>query len=208
MDKELARLRDVLGGDEGTVGRNGIVARKCGIGKVNAALGTADMIIEHKPDVVVSTGVAGGAASWLNIGDVVVGDECRYHDVYCGSECRYGQVIGMPEAFTAPRELVDKALNLHAGTPVHAGLIVTGDCFVDSPAKMRDILSRFPQAAAVDMESCSIAQTCYIYNTPFISFRIISDIPLSDDNTSQYFDFWEHAADNSFDITKAFLASI
>ena len=27
---------------------------------------------------------------------------------------------------------------------------------------------------AVDMESCSIAQTCHIYNTPFVSFRIIS----------------------------------
>lgn len=208
MDKELSRLRGVLGGDEGTVGSNSIVARKCGIGKVNAALGTVDMIREYKPDVVVSTGVAGGAATRLNVGDVVVGSECRYHDVYCGSECSHGQVIGMPEAFTAPRELIDKALNLHAGTRIHAGLIVTGDCFVDSRTKMRDILSLFPQAVAVDMESCSIAQTCYIYGVPFVSFRIISDIPLKDDKASQYFAFWEHAADNSFEVTKAFLASI
>ena len=56
------------------------------------------------------------------------------------------------------------------------------------------------------MESCSIAQTCHIYGVPFISFRIISDIPLKDEKASQYFDFWARLAEGSFNVTHKFLA--
>ena len=82
---------------------------------------------------------------------------------------------------------------------------MSGDWFVDSRQKMQDILDHFPQAMAVDMESCSIAQTCFIYKTPFISFRVISDVPLKDSKASQYFDFWNRAAENSFEVTRAFI---
>ena len=55
------------------------------------------------------------------------------------------------------------------------------------------------------MESCAIAQVCHIYRTPFVSFRIISDIPLKDSKASQYFDFWERVANGSFEVTKHFI---
>ena len=73
---------------------------------------------------------------------------------------------------------------------------------------MREIVGKFPEAKAVDMESCAIAQTCYIHNVPFISFRIISDIPLRDTNASQYHNFWETIAENSFQVTKNFVAAL
>ena len=118
----------------------------------------------------------------------------------------YGQVQGMPARYTSPSELVEKA---KAVSPrVHAGLIVTGDWFVDSKEKMREIVGHFPEAAAVDMESAAIAQTCHIYGIPFISFRVISDIPLKDTNASQYHDFWNTVADNSFETTREFLLRI
>ena len=85
---------------------------------------------------------------------------------------------------------------------------MSGDWFVDSQQKMREILSMFPKATAVDMESCSIAQACYIYKTPFISFRVISDVPLKDPKASQYFDFWNRAAEGSFEVTRLFIESI
>ena len=88
------------------------------------------------------------------------------------------------------------------------GLIVTGDWFVDSRDKMRSIIARFPEAMAVDMESAAIAQACHTFGVGFISFRIISDIPLKDNKASQYFDFWERMADRSFHVTKALLESI
>lgn len=166
------------------------------------------MISRYSPDLVISTGVAGGADTSLNVTDVVVSTECCYHDVYCGDECQMGQVMGQPARFGCPAELVDKATSLNCETHVRSGLIVSGDWFVNSREKMQSILNNFPDAEAVDMESCSIAQTCNIYSTPFISFRIISDIPLKDHKAQMYFDFWERMAEGSFEVTKAFLESI
>ena len=79
---------------------------------------------------------------------------------------------------------------------------------MDSREKMQQIVDKFPDARAVDMESCAIAQTCYVFGVPFISFRIISDIPLSDTNASQYHDFWSQMADRSFHVTRAFAEAL
>ncbi len=218
MDKEFAQLKQLLDdvqavdGEEMIKGRmdsHEVVMMKCGIGKVNSALGALKMIHTCQPDLVVSTGVAGGADISLQVGDVVVSTECVYHDVYCGSECAPGQILGLPAIFSSPKELVEKALSLNdrpeKDAHVRAGQIVTGDWFVDSREKMRAILTSFPQAMAVDMESCSIAQTCHLCHVPFVSFRVISDIPLKDEKASQYFDFWDRLANGSFNVTRHFL---
>ena len=192
----------------GRVGNNEIIMQQCGIGKINSAVGTAEMIARYQPDFIISTGCAGGADTRLNIADVVVSTECTYHDAYCGSNCAMGQIMGMPERYASPLELIDKATSLDCETNIHKGLIVSGEWFVDTREKMQSILNNFPEAAAVDMESCSIAQTCHLYNTPFLSFRIISDIPLKDTNATQYFDFWERMANSSFQVTKHFLENL
>lgn len=219
MDKELAQLRTLLG-DARTESRHGmefilgsvagkeVVLQKCGIGKVNSAIGAVEMIDCYAPDVVVSSGVAGGADSRMSVGDVVVGTEYCYHDAYCGDECAFGQIMGMPLVFKAGEGLADKALAACAPTAAHGGLIVSGEWFVDSKQKMRAILARFPNAVAVDMESCSIAQTCHVYGVPFVSFRIISDLPLCDEKASQYFDFWERLADGTFNVTRRLIEAL
>lgn len=147
----------------------------------------------------------------LNVMDVVVATECTYHDAYCGDNCEYGQIMGMPARYKAPEELISKALALN-GNPesphIVSGLTVSGEWFVDSKKKMQSILEHFPEAKAVDMESCSIAQTCYKYNVPFVSFRVISDVPLKDTKASQYFDFWDRVAKDSFEVTKSFVESL
>ena len=79
---------------------------------------------------------------------------------------------------------------------------------MDTKEKMSSILEHFPEAKAVDMESCAIAHTCHLYHTPFISFRIISDIPLKDNKASMYFDFWARMAEGSFNVTRHFLESL
>jgi adenosylhomocysteine nucleosidase len=171
-------------------------------------VGTTELISTYHPDLIISTGVAGGADISLEVMNVVVSTECTYHDVYCGSEVEYGQLIGTPARFKTTKNLVEKALEVNkkeSSNTVVSGLIVTGDWFVDSQEKMRSILEKFPDAKAVDMESCAIAHTCHLYQIPFISFRIISDIPLKDNKASQYFDFWSRMAEGSFNVTKRFL---
>lgn len=202
MDKEYAQLEKVFSG------RKDIVLQKCGIGKVNSAIGAVEMIREHRPDLIISSGCAGGADKNLNVMDVVVARECAYHDAYCGDNCEYGQILGMPARFKAPEKLVEKALTLNAdGSRMNIvdGLTVSGEWFVDSRDKMKSILEHFPDAKAVDMESCSIAQTCFRYNVPFLSFRVISDVPLKDTKASQYFDFWDRVAQDSFEVSKNFV---
>ncbi|OYP47648.1 5'-methylthioadenosine/S-adenosylhomocysteine nucleosidase [Prevotella sp. P4-98] len=206
MDKELQQLQHLF--TDGNV-----VVEKCGIGKVNAALGAAEMIRRHHPDVIVSSGCAGGNGDDIHVQDVVVGAEVSYHDVYCGTSIDqttvYGQVQGMPSRYKADGQLLAKACQVKCeGFSVHPGLIVTGDWFVDSKDKMRDIISHFPEAKAVDMESAAIAQTCYKYGVPFISFRVVSDIPLRDTDASMYHDFWNTIAENSFQVTKTFVESL
>lgn len=206
MDKELQQLQHLF--TDGNV-----VVEKCGIGKVNAALGAVEMIRRHRPDVIVSSGCAGGNGDDIHVQDVVVGAEVSYHDVYCGTSIDqttvYGQVQGMPARYKADGQLLAKACRVKCeGFSVHPGLIVTGDWFVDSKDKMRDIISHFPEAKAVDMESAAIAQTCYKYGVPFISFRVVSDIPLRDTDASMYHDFWNTIAENSFQVTKTFVESL
>lgn len=206
MDKELRQLQQLFCNEN-------VRVEKCGIGKVNAALGAQRMINEFHPDVIISSGCAGGNGDDIRIQDVVVSKEVTYHDVYCGRAIDdttvYGQVQGLPARYAADPHLLEKAKALNIeGIKIHDGLIVTGDWFVDSKEKMRSIIEKFPEAKAVDMESCAIAQTCYINKVPFISFRVISDIPLRDTDASQYHDFWNTIAEHSFQITKSFVESL
>ena len=199
---------------EGLLGRNDVVLTQCGIGKVNAAVGAAELIRRHRPDCIVSTGVAGGIDTCLRVGDVVASNRLVYHDVYCGNDgARYGQVQGMPPFYEASPELFRHALGLNDGagleSRVHGGLICTGDRFVEDAAELTVIKGHFPEGLAVDMESAAIAQTCFIYGVPFLSFRIVSDTPgAHDDNFAQYRDFWATMAERSFCTTWAFLEGL
>ena len=206
MDKELKQLQEVFRNSD-------VLVQKCGIGKVNAALGAQRMINEFHPDCIISSGCAGGNGDDINVQDIIVSKELCYHDVYCGKAIDdstvYGQVQGLPARFQADPELLRKALSIGpSGVNLHQGLIVTGDWFVDSKDKMREIIGHFPEAKAVDKEPCAIAQTCYINKVPFISFRVISDIPLRDTDASQYHNFWDTVAEHSFQTTRAFVESL
>ena len=210
MDKELKQLQQLFSDSN-------VLVQKCGIGKVNAALGAQRIINEFHPDCIISSGCAGGNGDDIQVQDIVVSTELAYHDVYCGTAIDnttvYGQVQGLPARFPADPYLLSKAtkaLPESGGQEIalHPGLIVTGDWFVDSREKMRDIIGHFPEARAVDMESAAIAHACYINKVPFISFRIISDVPLRDTDASQYHNFWDTVADRSFQVTRTFVESL
>lgn len=206
MEKELRQLQQLFTNNQN------VRIVKSGIGKVNAALGAQRLINEFHPQVIVSTGCAGGHGDGIRVQDVVVSTELSYHDVYCGEAAGstvFGQVQGLPARFQADPALLQKAIDLQVSDiSLHTGLIVTGDWFVDSKEKMRDIVGHFPECKAVDMESAAIAQTCLLNKVRFISFRVISDLPLEDIDASMYHDFWSSVADRSFLVTKSFIESL
>lgn len=208
MDKPLECLQKGQSFWIGQIGDNSLILTKSGIGKVNAAYGAINLIDNFRPDVVISTGCAGGASTDLEIRDVVVSTQICYHDVWCGQPNEKGQIQGLPSKYDADEKLVETAKNLKGNARIVPGLIVSGDWFVDSVDKMKSIVAVFPDAMAVDMESAALAQICHLYQMPFLSFRVISDIPLRPNNEIDYNNFWNEVADESFNVTKELILSI
>ncbi|MBR4131265.1 MAG: 5'-methylthioadenosine/adenosylhomocysteine nucleosidase [Bacteroidaceae bacterium] len=192
----------------GTVGENRVVLLQSGIGKTNAAAGVTNLIMTFRPDCIISTGVAGGIDTRLDVMDVVVGKEICYHDVYCGEDCDPGQVQGLPKFFKGDEGLLAVATSLETDVHIVPGLICTGDQFITSREEMDAIKEKYPQGLAVDMESAAIAQVCHLWKVPTLSFRIISDTPGIKAHFNQYLNFWETMADKSFAVTKEFLSNI
>lgn len=199
MEKEYELLKDIANQDN-------VVVIQCGIGKVNAAMACVELIRDEQPDIVLSLGCAGGNGEGAHLGDVVISTCTAYHDVYCGEGVLYGQVQGMPDCYETPKWIVEKVCKIN--NRVVPGLIVSGDWLVDSKQKMSYILACFPEARAVDMESAAIAQVCYKYKIPFVSLRIISDLPMSNEHASQYTDFWKTVSERTFGIATDFVKKI
>lgn len=219
MDKEFQQLKgflskpiEVLQKSQafliGQIGDNTIILTKAGIGKVNATFGACNLIDHYNPDVIISTGCAGGASDQLEVMDVVVSTQTCYHDVWCGEPNDKGQVQGLPAIYECDKQLVDIACNMDVESVILPGLIASGDWFVDHIDKMRSVIADFPKVMAVDMETAALAQTCYLHQMPFVSFRVISDIPLKENNVTVYENFWEQVADHSFMVTHQFIQSI
>lgn len=213
MDIEYRQMHDAIGGDQGRLGDNEIVLWQCGIGKVNAAVGTMRLIQEHHPDAIISTGLAGGIDPLMQVKDVLAATQCVYHDVDCGGGlgCARGQVQGLPERFDADAKLLKHALEVPLGTDerLMTGLICTGDQFITDRERQNTIKRNFVDGLACDMESAAIAQTCYLMNVPFMSLRVISDTPgRTDNHQMQWEDFLSSMCDTSFRFVKKYLETL
>lgn len=211
MRKELELLLPLLQDSEesrmsglefhrGKVGKHDVMVMQCGIGKVNAAMGTLMLVNHFAPNYVINSGVAGGTDQSVSVMDVVAGSRVAYHDVWCGPESELGQVQGLPLYFEGSKRLLD-LLPEHEG--IHKGLICSGDQFIDKMEDVTRIKGNFPEALAVDMESGAIAQVCHLCDVPFLALRVISDSPgANHDNTKQYLDFWSDAPQETFMLVK------
>lgn len=214
MDKELNLLLNILKNPkeskkgsqsiwEGEIEEHKVVISKCGIGKVNAALNTLQMISNYNPDLVINSGVAGGAG--IPIGTVLIADKVAYHDVWCGPGTVYGQADGFP-VFMEPWKEILKFQEVDSD--IQTGLICSGDKFISTPEEIAFIRSKFPDVKAVDMESAAVAQTCLQCGIKFAIIRIVSDTPGEGENIEQYKDFWSKAPDKTFSVLKLILRGL
>ncbi|QGW80479.1 5'-methylthioadenosine/adenosylhomocysteine nucleosidase [Variovorax paradoxus] len=174
-----------------------VVAVLSRIGKVAAAV-TATVLLERfGVRAIVFTGVAGGLAPGVNVGDVVVASELLQHDLDASPIFPKYEVplMGMAR-FPADAAIAD-ALSVVAtqvlrdpvalvgqqaldkfgikAPKVHRGLLVSGDRFVSTSAESEALRRDLPDALAVEMEGAAMAQVCHDYNVPFAAMRTISD---------------------------------
>jgi adenosylhomocysteine nucleosidase len=167
------------------------------IGKVAAATTATTLIERFGVGRMVFTGVAGGLAPQVQVGDVVVAQSFLQHDldasplfpryeVPLSGVSRFAADAKLTQALlqAAPLAMQDVAqslpsdawlnIDLHA-SKVHQGLIVSGDRFVATTNESHDLRQRLPDALAVEMECAAIAQVCHDYGVPLAAVRAISD---------------------------------
>ena len=181
----------------GTLEGQDVVLLQCGIGKVNAAVGTALLIEFFHPKAILNTGSAGGLLTSQTFGDTVVSTSVVHHDVdVTAFGYAPGQVPGLPAAFPADPQLVSLADECLAGVPHTMGQIGSGDVFVHDPALVARIRAAFPDLCAVEMEAAAVAQACYLTQTPFVIARALSDIA-GRESPMKFDDFLPLASKNS-----------
>lgn len=211
MEQEVAILREKIEQCQthhfagstfysGTLAGHQVTLLQCGIGKVASALGTTLLLEKFQPDCVINTGSAGGFDQELNVGDVVISSEVRYHDAdVTAFGYEMGQLPGLPAAFKADQTLIELARQTLAeqdDLKSKIGLICTGDIFMADPARVEQCRSHFPTLIACEMEAAAIAHVCHKFEVPFVVLRALSDI--AGKESSESFDsFLEQAAAHS-----------
>ncbi|MBO4977491.1 MAG: 5'-methylthioadenosine/S-adenosylhomocysteine nucleosidase [Muribaculaceae bacterium] len=214
MDKELALLKPLIKDPmtvtinnfdflEGAIGARQVVVGRCGIGKVNAAVGALTLIDTFHPAMVINTGVAGGTGAGddpAGVMDLVMASEVAYHDVWCGPGTDYGVAAGCPGRFVCPL-----GEDVAAAIGARRGLVASGDRFIDSAADVAAVLAHYPEAMAVDMESAAIAQVCHLKSVPFVCLRVVSDTPGAEGNGKLYEEFWTDAPARTFEAVEHLL---
>lgn len=174
-----------------------VVAVLSGIGKVAAATTAAVLIERFGAQRIVFTGVAGGLAPGVNVGDVVVARHFLQHDMDASPLFPRHEVPGYGRsAFEADVDLstrlvrasdqvlrdlpsrlgagVMQAFGLEAPR-CHQGLLISGDRFVSSTAESLALREALPDALAVEMEGAAFAQVCHDYGVPLAVVRTVSD---------------------------------
>ncbi|MCV2518513.1 MAG: 5'-methylthioadenosine/adenosylhomocysteine nucleosidase [Candidatus Lightella neohaematopini] len=161
----------------GSINTTRVVIIQTGIGKVSASLGTTILISYFSPSLVINIGLAGSLVPYIKKYNLVISQSTCYYDVdVTAFGYEVGQIPKHPLMFNTPENILSIVkLSNKKEKNIFFGLIVSGDNFVNDINILNNIISNFPKALAVDMESTAIAQVCYRFNVPFISIKQVSD---------------------------------
>lgn len=173
-----------------------VVVVVCGIGKVNASIGTSNLINHFNVDCVINIGIAGAADDKLNVNDIVISNEVTYHD-YDSRQLVYNYPNMKENIFVSDSKLsklwFEPLKKVFNDTRVIIGKVVSGDRFISDHLK-RNIIRDLFAATCLDMEGAAIAHVSYVYNIPFVLIKVISD--KADEKASISFrEFLKHVPD-------------
>ena len=210
MEEEVARLKEhmtevavteraSLTFYEGKINGLPVVVVRSGIGKVNAALCTQQLVDLFGIDAVINTGIAGSLNAKIDIGDIVLSTDALEHDM---DAVAFGYDVGVIPRMDTSVFVADEALRTLAATvcaqvnpevSVHEGRIVTGDQFIADKAKKEWLVSTF-SGMCTEMEGAAIAHAAHNNGIPFLIIRAISD--KADDSATEDYPTFEAKAIN------------
>lgn len=191
LDEMKVENELVVSGQEvyvGTAFDKEIVLIVCGVGKVNAALGTALSVYKFGAEKVLNFGVAGGLNQTTELCQVYAIEKAVQFDFDLTQ--LNGTKIGTLDEYQENYLLLE-----HLDTAFPQRKLATADRFNDSPVDYA-LLSNELRADIRDMEGTAIVQAAIKMQLPVYSFKAISDVAGSGSTTDQYLQNREKALKN------------
>jgi adenosylhomocysteine nucleosidase len=167
-------------------------------GKVASSATAAHLISKYEVDTILFTGVAGGIAHAMRVGDVVIGKKMIQHDLDSRPIFQRYEVPLLKktvlesdpgiatELFQAAQAYLREDLRREispdtlrefgiSGPQLKTGVIASGDQFFSSQKQVDDLRERLPEVLCVEMEGAAVAQVCAEHGVRFGLVRTISD---------------------------------
>ena len=191
----------------GSIHGKDVVVATCGVGKVFAAIAAEAMILTYAPEIIINSGVAGSTDERLGIADIAIATEVVQHDM---DTTPLGDPPGLLSGINIVNipcsrggiDVLEGAVKAE-GLPYLKGIIATGDEFVSTIERKKELADKFG-AVACEMEGGSIGHVCYVNGVEFAALRAISD-SLTDESSMEFTEFVGIAATNSVKIIDKFI---
>lgn len=176
----------------GKIAGQSVVVTDSGVGPVNAAIVTQQLIDRFSVDRILHTGIAGGLADDLAPQSVILGDSLAYHDF---DAAILEQFSPYTSVFHADPEMLEQAkAALPESMHARVGRIVSGNKFV-SDSQLKKMILDTVGGLCVDMESAAVAHCATVNEIPFLVIRAVSDMA-------------DEAADDSYEMNKTLSARV
>lgn len=197
---------------QGELSGQSVVLALTGMGLTNAAAVTATLIHALAPRQVLFFGCAGGIRHDLKVGDIIVGSEAFELDVLdhhtAFADTPYYSALTnphsnqlTPEKFPASAEMLERVGLLDFKFTQET--LVSSNAF---PIAMHyfDMLKK-EKYPCIDMESAAIYHTCWLFKTPALVVRTISNFIDDDGNEDTEEDSLLDAMINVTKFVEAFI---
>jgi len=158
---------------------DGITMINIGVGPSNAKTIT-DSLAVLRPEAWIMIGHCAGLDARMRIGDLILGNAYERHDHVLDDYLRRELPIpAVPEIQRTLEKAVSKVYGSDASLMRTGTVLSTGDRNWEwkDPRDLWEWL-RGSTAAAVDMESCTVAANGYRYRVPYGTLLAVSDLPL------------------------------
>lgn len=191
------------------------------MGRVQATIATADAIRRWSPRYVLLVGIAGGIATKIKLGDILVSDQIVDYEVQkltaTGPQIRWETYRADPRLLNAARnfsyerwqELIAVKRPGRGISERHIGPIASGDKVIAFGDVLSQYLDKWPRLMGVEMEAAGVATASFQAARPpgFFMVRGISDLADEKKNSSRVKKWRSYACDIAASYTIALLKS-
>ena len=156
-----------------------VIIAKTGVGKTMSAMLTQKLIDSYQIEAIIFTGIAGSLDKDIEIGDIILAEDCIQHDfdaTFFGFKrgkipfSRYYNIKSDKKLLNIAKESNTE------GSRIITGRILTGDQFLtQADRESHRYLVDELKGHAVEMEGASAGLVAAVNKVPFILIRVISD---------------------------------